>query len=105
VLFRSSIYIGTDADPTNQASAKFVAYFASMQFFSEVGYLPAYTDYQNTMQDYKACNAVMKLNSSEFKDLDLYRSMYIPQLSSYFLIKIVKDFVTGIKTNVSLLKI
>lgn len=99
------IYIGTSTNPTNTASAKYIAYFAAGQSFGEAGYLGNYSDYQNTMQDYKGCKAVMKLSSSDFKAIDLYKSMYIQQLGAYFLIKIIPDFVEGKKVIVELIKL
>lgn len=99
------IYIGTSTDPTNTASAKYIAYFAAGQSFGDGGYLGNYSDYQNTMQDYKGCKAVCKLSSSDFKAIDLYKSMYVEHFGAYFLIKIVPDFVEGKKVTVELIKL
>ena len=101
----TSIYIGTSGDPTNQAAAKFVAYFANLQYFSELGYLSNYLDYKAMMEDYKACEVLANMTGTDFKAINLYKSLYIEQEGAYFFILSVNDFIQGKKTKLSLLKL
>ena len=100
-----TIYIGTTADPTNNTSVKYVAYFANSQYFSNLGYLSNYDDYRTVMEDYKACEVLANMTGSDFKAIDLYKSLYVEQEGAYFFILEVKEYIKGKKTLLSLLKL
>ena len=103
-LVDESIYIGTGT-ASGVATSKYVAAFENSQHFSDLGYLDNYEDYTSVMSNYKACEVLANMTGTDFKAINLYKSLYIEQEGAYFFILSVNDFIQGKKTKLSLLKL
>lgn len=91
-------------DPYIDATQKYVAYFAASQSWRTV-LSSRYLEYQAMMNDYKKISAICYFTTAEFKAINMLEPVWVEQLSSYFQIKIVPDFVEGKKVKIELIKL
>ena len=92
---------GLDTDSTTE---KYIAYWSDVDNFQSI-IDSEYVEYKAMMDNFTAVQSSCLLSDEIFKSIDLLEPVFIQQEGSYFMIQIIKDYVSGKPVGIDLIKL
>lgn len=97
------LYI-TAGGNTEIATNKYIAYWDSIDSFENL-ITENWQDYLSMMNNYTGVTITCYIDESLFKSIDTLEPIFIQQYGAYFLIRMIKDYVSGQKVNIEIVKL